>query len=160
MKIQWTPWNVPMHRRLEVMSAAFAMFVALALGPISAILMIYLLVRWQPPSFHRMKFTHFSHQNIDNRKHLYKSHMRTVCGLHLLWSSYRWQRRSRCRVRNDTAIFIEFRHTNYCLTIHLSVNLFFLASNGSESWQFGNIIWIIFQLIWWKQSICQPIEII
>ncbi|XP_055320539.1 2-acylglycerol O-acyltransferase 2-like [Sitodiplosis mosellana] len=41
MKIQWTPWNVPMHRRLEVFCAAFAMFVALILGPISAIVMIY-----------------------------------------------------------------------------------------------------------------------
>lgn len=162
MKIQWTPWNVPMHRRLEVMSAAFAMFVALALGPISAILMLYFLVRWQPrnDSVSENEFhTQFSRWNIDSRKHLYKNHMRTVCGLHLLWSSHRWQRRSRCRVRNDTAHFIEIRQTNNCLTF-IYRRIFFLASNGSERWQYGNITWIISQPIWWKQSICQPIATI
>lgn len=44
MAIKWTPWDVPMHRRLEVFSATFAIFVALALGPLSCIIILYLLV--------------------------------------------------------------------------------------------------------------------
>lgn len=45
MAIEWTPWmNVQMNRRLEVFFASFAMFVALFLGPISCIIILYLLV--------------------------------------------------------------------------------------------------------------------
>lgn len=44
MAIKWTPWDVPMHRRLEVLSAAFAIFTALALGPLSCLIILYLLV--------------------------------------------------------------------------------------------------------------------
>lgn len=44
MAIDWTPWNVPMHRRLEVCSAAFAMFMALAVGPLTVLIMLYFVV--------------------------------------------------------------------------------------------------------------------
>lgn len=44
MAIEWTPWfNVPMHRRLEVLCIALFLF-SILLGPICTILMLYLLV--------------------------------------------------------------------------------------------------------------------
>lgn len=45
MAIQWTPWNVPMHRRFEVFASGFAFFVAIILGPLSFLIMFYLVVR-------------------------------------------------------------------------------------------------------------------
>lgn len=44
MGIQWVHLNVPMHRRLELLTSAFSMFVILALGPLSVLLTLYLLV--------------------------------------------------------------------------------------------------------------------
>lgn len=44
MVIKWTPWNVPMHRRLEVFWAASSMFIALVMGPLCCIIILYLLV--------------------------------------------------------------------------------------------------------------------
>lgn len=44
MGIQWAPLNVPMHRRLEVMTIAFSMFLVLGLGPLSCLVTLYLLV--------------------------------------------------------------------------------------------------------------------
>lgn len=44
MAIEWTPWfNVPIHRRLEVLSVAFPYFVLLS-SAIGSIAMVYLLV--------------------------------------------------------------------------------------------------------------------
>lgn len=42
--IQWAPWNVPMHRRLEVLTTAFAIFIAIGLGPLACLFILYLLV--------------------------------------------------------------------------------------------------------------------
>lgn len=44
MAIQWAPWNVPMQRRLEVLTTAFAIFIAIGLGPLAWLLILYLLV--------------------------------------------------------------------------------------------------------------------
>lgn len=46
MAIKWTPWNVPMHRRQEVIWASFAVFIALICGPLCTILICYLLVMY------------------------------------------------------------------------------------------------------------------
>lgn len=44
MVIEWTPWNVPMHRRLEVLSVAFVLFSAHFIGPLSIGIMMWLMV--------------------------------------------------------------------------------------------------------------------
>lgn len=44
MKINWTPWNVAMHRRLEVIGAWVTMCVVLFLVPLSMTILFYLLV--------------------------------------------------------------------------------------------------------------------
>lgn len=44
MDIQWTPWfNVPMHRRLELFSVAFMIFLAIGFPILSSIFLLYLL---------------------------------------------------------------------------------------------------------------------
>lgn len=37
---------------------------------------------------------------------------------------------------------------------------YFLVCNGSDQWDYGNIVKTISHWIWWKPSICQPIGII
>lgn len=44
MAIEWTPWNVPMKRRLEVIAAALAMSIALFGGLGGTFLVVYFLV--------------------------------------------------------------------------------------------------------------------
>lgn len=45
MVIEWTPWfNVPMHRRLELLSVGFIVFCEVALGPICTVLILFLIV--------------------------------------------------------------------------------------------------------------------
>ncbi|XP_031637193.1 2-acylglycerol O-acyltransferase 1-like [Contarinia nasturtii] len=45
MGMQWTPWfNVPCHCRLEVLSLTFFFLCVILLGPLSVILIIYLLI--------------------------------------------------------------------------------------------------------------------
>lgn len=45
MAIEWTPWfNVPCHRRLEVLAITFFMMMFLLLTPAITIMIIYLLV--------------------------------------------------------------------------------------------------------------------
>lgn len=44
MAIQWAPWNVPLHRRLEVLTIAFFIFFALGLQPLACLVILYLLV--------------------------------------------------------------------------------------------------------------------
>lgn len=44
MAIQWAPWNVPMHRRLEVLTTGSAIFIAIGLGPLVCLVILYLLV--------------------------------------------------------------------------------------------------------------------
>lgn len=43
MAIQWTPWNVPMHRRLEVLSVAFYILCGVYSGPLTVLTLLYLL---------------------------------------------------------------------------------------------------------------------
>lgn len=44
MAIEWTPWNVPMHRRLEVLSVAFYILCGVYSGPLTTLTLVYLLV--------------------------------------------------------------------------------------------------------------------
>lgn len=45
MAINWTPWlNVPTHRRLELFSIGFLMFISLGFIPFGILLIAYTLV--------------------------------------------------------------------------------------------------------------------
>lgn len=64
MAIYWTPWNASLKRRLEVVSAAIAMFMPLICGPICSILMCYVLVMFELyfNSKQKHKYNSFRHR--------------------------------------------------------------------------------------------------
>lgn len=68
MGIQWASLNVPMHRRFEVLTSALSMFVILALGPLSVLLTLYLLVSQSINNDNRMIGTDYATMNCFEKK--------------------------------------------------------------------------------------------
>lgn len=112
MVIKWTPWNVPMHRRLEVFWASFAVFVALFLGPISVLVIAYILVTFYIQHTKNADYL-FSHcflfwWNLVGWQYLFEGYLYFIFGIHLLWSWRRWYRRPRngvCFKSNTCKLF-------------------------------------------------------
>lgn len=94
MGIQWTPWfNVPIHRRLELFSTAFVVFLALGFPFVCSIFLLYLLVNFVIIEFekyfvrrffYRPTFPYRSHSFLVRWKHIHKSSVRAIFSVCIL----------------------------------------------------------------------------
>lgn len=101
MAIEWTPWfNVPMHRRLEVLGVTLFMLSLTILGPICGVVILYFLVNLLS-AFNSISnsFNHSIRSSIAVLwKYLFENHMRIVCSILVLRLEFQWTWWSWCWV--------------------------------------------------------------
>lgn len=82
MAIQWTPWfNVPLHRRLEVLAVAYYYICALGSGLFSTFTIVFLLVTTYNDQFEIISMNFDKNLISAIRKCVFKNGLRGVCGI-------------------------------------------------------------------------------
>lgn len=88
MSIEWAPlFNVPMHRRLELLSVGLIVFCEIALGPICTFIFVLFIVISIEYQFNHCGDNVFFLLSVHG-KCLHKSHLLIIFRIHLLRPSH------------------------------------------------------------------------